>query len=188
MIKRGQVLILIAVLIPIVLLFLAVAVDAGRIFIERASLKRSAQAAADAGISVVAEQMVTLAVARQTAMAGTPSPTPPGTMTSTPLPGDIQGWLQDGDRKALVNEPLRSTAIAEAQQYARINGIDPASPEILQLDVRFPQSGYDHGDSSIRVLRFWVVVKRTTPILLAGLLGESFIHIEVSGQSEIPQR
>ena len=183
--RHGQVLILVAVLIPILLLFLAVVVDAGRIFIERSRLQRSAQAAADAGISVVAEQMVTLAVARQTTMAGTPSPTPPGTMTATPPPGDIQGWLHDEDRRALTSDPLQATAVAETLLYALRNGLDL---DVLRLDVEFPQPGYTPGNSGIRVLRFMVEVERQTSILLAGLFGDAFISLEATGRSEIPQR
>lgn len=186
--KRGQALILVAVLIPVVLLFLAVAVDAGRIFIERARLQRSAQAAADAGISVVGEHMVTLAVARQTLLAGTPSPTPPGTMTASPYPGDIQSWLTVEDRQVLISDSVRGTAVAEAQRYAQHNAIDLSAPDILQWDVLYPQPGYDPGDSGIRVLRFLVKVERSMTVLLAGLLGESFIHIAAEGRSEIPQR
>lgn len=186
--KRGQILILIAVLIPLLLLFVAVAVDAGRLFIERARLQRSAQAAADAGISVVSEQMVTLAVSRQTVMAATPSPTPPGTMTATPHPGDIQAWLQDEDRLTLTSGSLRATAIAEARLYAQYNQIGLSDPGITRLEIDFPQSGYDPVAPGIRVLRFSVEVTRTATVLLAGLLGESFVNLNVLGQSEIPQR
>ena len=186
--SRGQVLILVAVLIPVVLLMLAVVVDAGRIFIERARLRRSAQAAADAGISVVAEQMVTLAVARQTVMASTPSPTPPGTMTATPLPNDVPAWLTDEDRRALTTDPLQGTAVAEALAYARRNGVDATQPDILRLEIQFPQPGYDPGESATHFLVFLVEVERRTAVLLAGLLGESFINLEAAGQSEIPQR
>lgn len=188
MIRRGQVIILVAVLIPVLLLFLAVAVDAGRIFIERSRLERSAQAAADAGISVVAEQMVTLAVARQTVLASTPSPTPPGTMTATPPPNQVQAWLSDEDRQVLTNDPLRGTAVAEAILYAARNDLSLSDPEILRLEVEYPQSRYDAGDPHERALRFLVAVERRTTVLLAGLLGESWINLSVTAQSEIPQR
>jgi hypothetical protein len=121
-------------------------------------------------------------------MAGTPSPTPPGTMTATPFPGDVQGWLTDEDRRALTTDPLRGTAVAETLLFAQHNQIDLSSPGILRLEVKFPQSGYDPVDSGTRVLRFLVEVERRTAVLLAGLLGESFLNIEVEGQSEIPQR
>lgn len=186
--KQGQVLIVVAVLIPVLLLFLAVAVDAGRIFIDRAGLQRSAQAAADAGISVVAEHMVTLAVARQTIMASTPSPTPPGTMTATPVLNNIQAWLNDEDRQALTADPLRGTAVAEALHYAQRNGVDPFQPEILRLEIQYPQPGYDSGDPSIHALRILVEIERRTTVLLVGLLGESFMDIKAASQSEIPQR
>lgn len=185
---RGQVLILIAVLIPVVLLFLALAVDVGRVYIERARLQRSAQGAADAGISVVAEHMVTLAVARQTSLAATPSPTPPGTMTATPFPADIQAWLQDEDRQALTTDPLRGTAVAEAMLFAQHNSLATSSPGIIRLEPFYPQPGYRPDDPGIPVLRFLVTVERRTTILLAGLLGDGFVHIRTTGQSEIPQR
>ncbi len=188
MTRRGQVLILVAVLVPVLLLFLAVAVDAGRIFVERSRLERSAQAAADAGISVVAEQMVTLAVARQTVLASTPSPTPPGTMTATPPPNQVQAWLSDEDRHSLTTDPLRGTAVAEAILYAERNDLSLSDPELLWLEVKYPQSDYDAGSPHERTLRFLVKAERRSTVLLAGLLGDSWINISVVAQSEIPQR
>ena len=77
---------IVAVLLVVALLLLAVVVDAGRLYIERARLKRAAQAAADAGIGVAAEHMVTLAVARQTQVAMSSTASPPLTATPTPPP------------------------------------------------------------------------------------------------------
>ena len=186
--RKGQILIIVAVLIPVLLLLLAVAVDAGRLFIERGRMKRVAQAAADAGIGVVAEQMVTLAVARQTSMASTPSPTPPGTMTATPLPGDVAGWLQDDDRATLVSDAVLGIAATEAVVYANINGFDIANPDTLTIDVTYPQPGYAADDMHIFVLRMLVSIRQRVTILLAGLLSEQWVDLTAEGQSEIPQR
>ena len=185
---RGQVLIVVAILISVTLLLLAVAVDAGRLYIERARMKRAAQAAADAGISVVADRMVTQAVARQTVMAGTPSPTPPGTGTPTPALGDVIAWLTDEDRATLVSDMVVSDAEATARDYAARNGLDPADPDTLSLEIAYPQDGYAPENIAIRSLRLLVRVRRQTTVLLAGLLGEAFVDLEAAGLSEIPQR
>ncbi len=186
--KRGQILIIIAFLIPVLLLFLAVAVDAGRLFIERGRMKRAAQGAADAGISVIAEQMVTQVVARQTIQASTPSPTPPSLMTATPALGDLQAWLTDEDRATLVSPPIQTAAGAEARLFASANGFNIADPQTLAVEFQFPQDGFDPADEGIKTLRFRVSIERREVVLLAGLLNQSFVHLEVDGLSEIPQR
>lgn len=185
---KGQILIIVAVLIPITLFLLALAVDSGRIFIERGRMQRAAQTGADAGISVVAEQMVTLAVARQTAFASTPSPTSPGTMTATPLPADVPAWLTGEDRATLVAPEIQSTAAAEARYYASTNGYDASDPQTLLVEVTYPQPGYDPYDHGEQTLDLFVKIRRRTTVLLAGLLGESIIELECEAQSEIPQR
>jgi hypothetical protein len=186
--KRGQILIVVAILISVTLLLLAVAVDAGRLYIERARMKRAAQAAADAGISVVAEEMVTLAVARQTVMAGTSTPTPPATVTPTPPLGEVQGWLTDEDRATLVSDPIQEKAEAAALAFAHVNGLSISDPDMLEMKVVYPQPGYAPDNPAIRTLRMLMSVRRRATILLAGLLGQDFIDLSVQGLSEVPQR
>lgn len=186
--NKGQILIIVALSIPITLLLLAVAVDGGRIFIERGRIQRAAQSGADAGISVIAERMVTLAVARQTAFAATPSPSPPGSMTATPLPGDVAAWLTDDDRSTLIAPDTRSTAAAEARRLIRRNGLPASDPQVLSVEVTYPQPGYSPTDTRITELSFFVKIRRRTTVLLAGLLGKSLILLESEAQSEIPQR
>ena len=186
--KRGQILIIIAFLIPALLLFLAVAVDAGRLFIERSRMKRAAQGAADAGISIIAEQMVTQVVARQTIEASTPSPMPPALITATPALGDLQAWLTNEDRATLVSPPVQTTAGVEARFYASANGFNIADSQTIAVEYKFPQDGFDPEDDDIKTLRFSVFIKRREVILLAGLLDVSFVHLDVEGVSEFPQR
>jgi hypothetical protein len=185
---RGQILIIVAFLIPIALVLLAVAADGGRIFIERGRVQRAAQSGADAGISVVAEQMVTLAVARQTVFASTPSPTGLASMTATPPPSDVQAWLTDEDRATLVAPDIQSAAAAEARQYASRNGYSMGDPQTLSVEITFPQPGYDPYDNSLDTLSLFVKIRRRTTVLLAGLLGDALIDLESEAQSEIPQR
>ncbi len=188
---RGQALIIVAVALTVGLLVLALAVDGGRIYLERAELRRSAQASADAGIGWVSERMVTLVVPRQTEAALRAPCMPDGdfgsesaSCTATPEPKDISHWLTDDDRATLVAPAVRATAQAIAQEYAERNGVRRSDPEVTAFHVRYPY-GYDPDGPS---LRMWVQLRRKTVILLAGLLGESFVELPAEGLSEVPQR
>jgi len=174
---RGQMLIVIAILLMVVLMLLAVAVDGGRLMIERTRLRRSAQAAADAGIAVVAEQMVTQAAARQTQAALLPTCAPALPCTPTPAVNDVPGWLTDDDRATLVAPPMQTQVAAEARQYAQRNDIPSA-------EVTYPQA-YDPGAPVVRIL---VTLRRRATILLAGLLGEEWVDLDGQGLSQVPQR
>jgi hypothetical protein len=181
--RRGQVVVIIAVLIPIVLLLLAVAIDSGRLYAERARLERALQSGADAGMSVVAEHMLTLAIARQTEFALTPSPETP-----FPPPEDIEAWLMDDDRATLVGASIRATAQAEALRYAEFNGIDTSAPGILEVQVIYPQDGYDAYNDSIFSLRLEMRARLRAQILLAGLLGREFVELPSGALSELRVR
>jgi hypothetical protein len=183
--RNGQVVLIVAVLIPVLLLFLAVAVDAGRLYIETARLERALQAGADAGISLAAEQMVTLVVARQTEMAGTPTPDSAHPGTPLPSPDDLHAWLTDDDRATLVSPANRAAVQAEALAYAARNGIDASDPEIIAITVIYPQSGFDPHNDDIPSLRLEMNARRRATILLAGLLGREFTELSGEAMSEL---
>lgn len=185
---RGQVVVLVAVLVPVVLTLLAVAVDAGRLYVERSRMVRAAQAGADAGIGVVAEQMVTLAVARQTQAASDPPPIPPETATPAPPLTDIVAWLTDEDREELVSAVVQAAAVASALDYADRNGLGTEDRPALEIRVTYPQDGYFPYDAAIQTLQMRVFARDEAVILLAGLLGHEFVDLSVEAMSEIPQR
>lgn len=170
-------LVVVALLLMVVLLLLAVAVDGGRLMVERTRVRRAAQAAADAGIAVVAEQMVTQAAARQTQAALLPTCAPAGLCTPTPPLNDVPGWLTDDDRATLVAPPMQTQVAAEAEDYAQRN-------EFPQAEVTYPES-YDPGAPAVRIL---VTLRRHATILLAGLLGEEWVDLAGQGLSQVPQR
>jgi hypothetical protein len=180
---RGQVVVIVAVLIPIVLLMLAVAVDAGRLYAENARLERALQSGADAGISVVAEYMVTLAVARQTACGLTPNPETP-----YPSPDDITGWLTNDDRATLVSASIQATAQAVAMSYAARNGIAAGAPDVLEVQASYPQRGFNPYDAGILSLRLKLSARLRARILLAGLLGSEFVELRGEAISELRVR
>lgn len=177
MTARGQMLIVVAILLMVVLMILAVAVDGGRLLVERARVRRAAQAAADAGIGLVAEHMVTQAAARQTQAAGLPTCAPAGPCTPTPALNDVPAWLTDDDRATLVAPPMQTQVAAESSRYALLNGFP-------QAEVGYPQ-GYDSGGPAVRIA---VTLRRRASILLAGLLDREWVDLAESSLSQIPQR
>jgi hypothetical protein len=189
--RRGQVIVVVAILLMVVLLLLAVAVDVGRLFVARSRWQRSAQAAADAGIGVVAEQMVTLAVPRQTEAAARPPcvpdagyGTPGASCTATPLPSRAEHWLTDDDRTTLVSSALQTQAAGEARAYAAANRAGTGDPGIDSFDVDYPD-GYQPQDPTVR-LRVSILARLS--ILFAGLLGDEEYALAVEALSEVPQR
>lgn len=188
---RGQVVVIVAIALTVVLTLLAVAVDGGRLYIQRGRLDRGAQAAAEAGIGWVAEEMVTLAVPRQTEAAGRAACVPDGeygesgsSCTATPLPAEIAHWLNDDDRATLTGPEAQETAEAVAREYAARNGIHATDPEIESLVFTYPYAY----DSDGPVLGFRSYVRQRVTVLLVGLLGRQFASVVGVGQAEIPQR
>jgi len=187
----GQIIVIVAILLMVALLFLAVAVDVGRLFVERSRLERAAQAAADAGIGVVAERMATQAGPRQTeAAARAPCVpdagygTPGASCTSTPQPAHAEHWLTDDDRATLTAPEMQTEAVAEAMAYAAANRAATADPGVIDLDVDYPND-YRPSDPGVQMR---VSVLARLSFLLAGLLGEDEVDVNVEAISEIPQR
>ena len=181
---RGQVLIFIAFFLPLVLLLLAVTLDAGRIYIEQSRMHQAAAAAAHAGIGTVADTIVARVVLRKTQVAtgpGTPEPSPPSA-------GDPLTWLTDDDRAELVASGMRAEAIAEALHYLELNGIESGGVHVVQIEIEYPQPGYDPKDEWIKVLSMRVRLERELPVLLAGLLNEEWVTVHAEAISQIPQR
>ncbi len=177
MMRRGQMLIVIAILLAVMLMLLAMAVDGGRLMIERTRLRRSAQAAADAGIAIVAEQMVTQVAIRQAQAALLPTCAVLQPCTPAPAWNDVPAWLTDDDRATLVAPPVRTAVASEVEHYATLNGASPA-------EAAYPHD-YDPRAASVRIL---VTLRRRASVLLAGLLGEEWVDLDGQGSSQIPQR
>ncbi len=186
--ERGQVLVIVAVLLIVGLMLLALATDGGRLYVERGRLRRAAQSSSDAGISWVSDRMVTMAAERQTQAAlRTPCATESVTATAVPCTAtpeldEVRDWLEDEDRAALVGPQSRATARAVARMYAERNGIEPGGEDAAEVSVEYP---YDSGAGS-DVLRMRVTLRRQAVVLLAGLLGEDFVLLEAMGLSQIP--
>ena len=188
---RGQVILIVAFLIMVGLFLLALMVDGGRLYLRRSEAQRAAQAAADAGIGLVAEQMVTLAVPRQTEAAARAPCVPDGDYgdtgglcTATPEPADIAHWLIDEDRQALVEPLAQSTVEALALDYAGLNDFASTDPQIQDLQAQFPHD-YQLEDDNLRLR---VLIRRRVVVLLAGILGRDYVDLPAEAISEVPQR
>lgn len=177
----AQVLVIAAILLSIGLLFLALAVDGGRLYLEHVRLDRAAQAAADAGIGVAAERVVTLAAARQTEAALAPTcPPPPATAcTPTPPPALVEAWLSDADRAELVSEAIRAEVEEVAFTFAERNQLARGSTVVEYPYEYLPQ------DAAVRVR---VSTSRELEILLAGMLNPDWVRLEAVAISQVPQR
>jgi hypothetical protein len=194
--RRGQILIIVAVLVPVALLLLAVAIDMGRMYQERGQMRRAAQSASDAGASALAEAIATLAFERYQEIQATPSPTPDPLATPSPTaevtptpPLDRAGaWLQDEDREALTQDPIRGRVLEVAEEFARLNGLDPEGADITEFEVRYPQLGFNPYDSSHGVLRLSVRARGRSLMLLAGLVGREYVEFTVEAASEVRVR
>jgi hypothetical protein len=178
---RAQILVIAAILLSLGLLILAVAVDGGRLYLEQVRLERSAQAAADAGIGVAAEQVVTLAAARQTEAALAPAcaAPPPAACTPTPPPFPVEAWLSDTDRESLVSAAMQAQVESVAMNYAERNGLGP--------ETTFVDYPFDHQPQDA-VVRVRVRTGRQLEILLAGLLDPDWVRLEAAAISTVPQR
>ncbi|NPA72499.1 MAG: hypothetical protein GXO35_06690 [Gammaproteobacteria bacterium] len=173
------------------LLLLALIVDVGRISIERQSLANAAGSAAKAGLVVVGDQMMTQALAQQTAAADSPCEpdagygTPDATCTATPSPADIPAWLSDEDRRRLVSSPMQTQVAAQVQQYAVRNHVGPDDPSISHFEVIYP---YMYAPTA-RDLSIVVRIRRRFKILLFGFWeGSDTLEIEATSKQSIPQR
>jgi hypothetical protein len=184
-----------------------VAVDGGRLFLERSRIARAAQSAADAGVGIAAEKMVELAEeSRAEAIAeneeaveearreweesclGETLPEPPPEINCDeepdpepfePCEPEPQCWLEEDDWKTLDTEGVRSEVKQEALEYARANGYDLSDPSVLNLEVEYL---VDKPEESLQVQ---VTIRRRTTILLVGLLGGSFVDLEADGLSKL---
>ena len=186
--KSGQVLVLVAVFTLVVLVLLALSVEVGRLSQQRHRLQGVADAAAKAGMLVVADQMVTLAAARQTQAAASPCvpdagyATPGATCTATPPPEVVPAWLTDEDRATLVS-PVMRTQVAQAVriQLAR-NGYESGD---LMVEVQYPYRYRPEGERLGLLLR----LKARLAGLLVHLLGwKQKVPVAAESLQELPQR
>lgn len=182
---------IVAIVLTGVLTLLALAVDGGRLYIERNQLDRAAQSASDAGIGWVGEQMVTLSVSRQTEAAVRPACLPDGAFgdvgascTATPQPNEISHWLNDDDRATLVGPEIQQTAEAVAREYAARNGVNSSSRASEDMEFVYPYAY----DPKAPTLAFRTTLRRQVTVLLVGLLATRFAHVQGVGQAEITQR
>lgn len=189
--QRGQLLIVVAIVISLGLLLLAVAVDGGRLFLERNRIARGAQSAADAGVGVAAEEMVELAQARrdealqewQDAQEEQDGENEPEEEPEfEPCDPEPYCWLEEEDWESLGSELVRADVEREALKYARANGFDPGDSQTLKLEIEYEVF------RSEETLQVRVTIQKRTTILLVGLLGESFVNLEAEGLSKLLSR
>jgi len=180
--KKGQILLLFAFFLPIVLMLLAAVIELGRVWVYRVRLQRGAQAAVDAGISAAAEQIATLAIAAQTRTACP-------TMSSTcPERGDLASWLDNAARATLTASDMQATVLAVAEDICELNQLSSGEAGIGSLLWTYPQVDFRPDDDSVTSLRLSLTMKGRVDILLGGWLGMEEVVVPVNAAAEIPCR
>jgi len=188
--EKGQVIIIVAVLLVVVLTILAVIIDGARLMVVQQEINRAADAAGKAGLIIVGDQMVTQAVAAQTAAASvtltaTPIGSTPGlTLTPTPAGDDFFSWINDGHRKTLV-APLMQTLVAtRVLGNIEENNFGMSNPVIKGVDITYPYQ-YHMEDQKIQIL---VRIDRSVAIIFGSLFNLEEGVISGTTKQNIPQR
>lgn len=184
--ERGQVILIVAVLLVVLLFLLAVLIDAGRLFVEQQEINRALDAAGKAGLILVGDRMVTQVVAAQTAAAsitpgeGTPGPTP----TRTPGPDDFYAWLTDEDRQTLVAPPLQTLVATQVLGSLEENGFGKDHPQVIYIGISYPED-YNLDDQTLEIL---LNFDRRVVILFGKILNLNQGVLSGSSKQTIPQR
>jgi len=194
---KGQILIVVAIFLLVVLFFLAVIIDGARLMVEKHELDRAADAAARAGIGLVGDQMVTQVIQAQTQAAiqlCTPVPTqlPEGqenqpalpTCTPTPSPKDFYAWLNESHRATLVSPNMQTAVAEQVSSLADMNGLGYANPHILELEIEYPHQ-YNPGEQDLNI---YVRIQRRVTVLFSSLLGLDEGELSGDTQQSIPVR
>lgn len=211
--QHGQLLIVIAIVVSIAMLLLAVAVDGGRLFLERNRIARGAQAAADAGVGLAAEEMVKLAEDRRDE----------GLEEYEQSVEDTREEWEEaclGGMLGEEDETPSSDPEIDCDQEPEPEPFEPCEPEPgcwledddwVELDsdpvrdlvereaLQYARAnGFDRDDpNTLRLeveyevdkaeetIQVRVTIERRSTILLVGLLGGSFVNLEAEGLSEL---
>jgi len=187
--QRGQILILLAVLVTVFLLMMAVMVDGARIYIEQQKIERSLDAAGKAGLIIVGNRMVTQVVKAQTLAASiTPAPIPGGippgpTLTATPGPNNLFSWLSDEDRQKLVAPPMQTIVATHILGSLSENGLDLSNPNVIDIKISYP----DDYDPENKTIDIQLELERRVVIIFGGLLNLNEGIIHGSSRQSMPQ-
>lgn len=211
--QLGQLLIVIAIVVGIAMLLLAVAVDGGRLFLERNRIARGAQAAADAGVGLAAEEMVKLAEDRRDegleeyeqsvedakeeweeaclgGMIGegedTPSTDPEIDCDKEPEPEPFEPC--DPEPQCWLEdedwEQLNSSLVRDQVEREALEYARANGFDRDDPNTLKLEIEYE-ADKAEETIQVRVTIERRSTILLVGLLGGSFVNLEAEGLSEL---
>jgi hypothetical protein len=187
--QRGQIILVVAVLLMVFLLMMAVMVDGARIYIEQQEIERALDAAGKAGLIIVGNQMVTQVVEAQTLSASIksspiPIDTPPGPkLTVTPMPDDFFSWLSEEDRQTLVAPPMQTVVATHVLGNLVENGLDLSNPNVIDIKISFP----DDYDPDNQTLDIQLELKHRVVIIFGGVLNLNEGTIYGSSRQTVPQ-
>jgi hypothetical protein len=210
--QRGQLLIVIAIVVSIAMLLLAVAVDGGRLFLERNRIARGAQAAADAGVGLAAEEMVGFAEERrdealedyqqeaQDAQEEWEEACKAGLTDDEEVTPADPGINCDEEPEPEPFEPCEPEPQCwlEDEDWVKMDSSSVRDQVELESLEYARANGFERDDpNTLKVeveyevdkteesIQVRVTIERRTTIVLVGLLGGSFVNLEAEGLSEL---
>jgi hypothetical protein len=187
----GQIVVIFAILLTVMMFFLAWIVDGGRIAIYRAEANRGAESGANAGLIIVGDQMLTQSSVRQTEASvrrrcipqagyGTSAPS----CTATPHPNDIPAWLTQNDRATLVSSAIQTRVATAVFGSVAQNKMGSDNPGISEVIVIYPFE-YDSEDARVKIR---VRIHRQATVLLVGILDRKEVEVVGEFTSSLVQR
>ena len=188
--ERGQVMIIVGILLVVTLLFLGSLIDGARLFIKKQEINRLLDAAGKAGLIVAGDRMVTQVISAQTAaVAVTPHPTSNKdslglTPTKTPAPVDFFAWLTEADHQTLVAPPMQTIVARHALGSLEKNGLDQDNPDLIDVSIIYPYQ-YNPGDQTLIIL---MKLDYRAAIIFGKILNHNQGVLSVSSKQTIPLR
>ncbi|MBT6068960.1 hypothetical protein HOG48_04355 [Candidatus Peregrinibacteria bacterium] len=131
--KKASALTIAIIMIPVVLILTGLVIDGGMVFVKKAKLQSIADSAANAGLSMIGDEIVDIVNAK---LAANPD---------YEAPEDILDALDDTDRAALA---ASASPKNKAEEYIILNNTNDF--EFSTQDIEFPYN-YSPGDSNISI-------------------------------------
>ena len=171
--RKGQILMIVAVLFVFVLLILSVLINSGLLLLEKQKLNRVSAAGGKSGLLYVGNLMVTQAgkAYRSTGQAqSTITPVSPIPFsTSTPQDAD-RSWkgeyLSTQDRATLISPPVRTLVAGKVKDHLEWNGIVEGKDGIIMIEIMYPFQDLPEKDH----LEIFVRISKRVQGLFSGFL------------------
>jgi hypothetical protein len=157
--RKGQVLMIVAVLFVVVLLIMSVLINSGLLLLDKQELNRVSAAGGRSGLVYVGNLMVTQAGEAYRATAQAPGTKTYGFPVTPSAPQDAdRAWkvehLSEQERATLISPPVRTLVAGKVKDQLEWSGVVAGKDGILKVEIIYPFQYHpekDHLDILVRV-------------------------------------